>query len=423
MTVAGFYGDDFTGSVDALLQFRRAGLSGVLVTGPAVELDGERTDVVGIAGTARSMPTEQMAAEVVPALRRLQALGPRIVQYKACSTADSAPHTGSIGRVLELAIELFPGAPVPIVFAQPDAGRYTVFGHHFARDDGVVYRLDRQPTMSAHPVTPVHESDLRLHLAEQTALELGSLQWTSYDGPLVMDADEPGVVCDAVSDDHLDRLAQAILESRQRFVIGSGGISGAIGRCADVAKRLPPLTTEAAKASGPTLVLNGSRSRLTRRQVDAAVAAGWLVLDLFAKETPDRVQTALARGSGVLVDSSVGRRTVPSAEVEDRLAAIADTSLQQRSTDGPVRLVLSGGDTSGNVLRRLGAERLRIVAQPWGNVALCHASGPAPHLQNVELVLKGGQMGHVSLFDDIRLGRPSKEAACSPTPVPALTHE
>jgi uncharacterized protein YgbK (DUF1537 family) len=420
MTVAGFYGDDFTGSVDALLQFRRAGLSGVLITGPEVE--GESADVVGIAGTARSLPTEQMASEVVPSLQRLRDLGPQIVQYKACSTADSAPHTGSIGRVLELALELFPGSPVPIVFAQPDAGRYTFFGHHFARDDGVVYRLDRQPTMSTHPVTPVHESDLRLHLGEQTALELGGLHWPSYDdlGRLLDAARQPGVICDAVNDAQLDSLAEAILASqRQRFVIGSGGISGAIGRCANVAKRLPPLTTTVNKADGPTLVLNGSRSRLSRRQVDAAAAAGWFVLDLFAEETPERVHAALATGSGVLVDSSISRRSAPSAEVEDRLAAISDASLRQQN----IRLVLSGGDTSGNVLRRLGIERLRIVAQPWGNVALCHASGPAPHLQNVELVLKGGQMGHVSLFDDIRLGRPLKEAACSPTPVPAPTHE
>ncbi|MFI5696364.1 four-carbon acid sugar kinase family protein [Kribbella sp. NPDC051586] len=421
MTVAGFYGDDFTGSVDALLQFRRAGLSGVLITGPNV--DDESADVVGIAGTARSLPTEQMADEVVPSLQRLRELGARIVQYKACSTADSAPHTGSIGRVLELGVELFPGAPVPIVFAQPDAGRYTFFGHHFARDDGVVYRLDRQPTMSSHPVTPVHESDLRLHLSEQTAFELGALHWPSYDdlGRLLDEARQPGVVCDAVSDAQLDCLAQAILASpvRQRFVIGSGGISGALGRCADVPRRLPPLTSEVEEPDGPTLVLNGSRSSLTRRQIDAAAEIGWVVLDLFATGTPERVETALAKGAGVLVDSSITRRTVPSAEVEDELATIADTVLRQQNT----RLVLSGGDTSGNVLRRLGIERLRVVAQPWGNVALCQASGPAPHLQNVELVLKGGQMGHVSLFDDIRLGRPLKEAACSPTPVPALTHE
>ena len=427
MAVAAFYGDDLTGSVDALLQFRRAGLSGVLVTGPDVEVDVNATDVVGIAGTARSLPTGEMDAEVVPALRRLRGLGTRVVQYKACSTADSAPQTGSIGRVLELAVELFPSAPVPIVFAQPDAGRYTFFSHHFARDHDVVFRLDRQPTMSSHPVTPVHESDLRLHLGAQTELAIGGAHWPSYGDPvqlrrLLDEADESGVVCDAISDEELDRLAAAILTGRtgQRFVIGSGGISGALGRRLQVSDRLPSLPTDVEPATGPTLVLNGSRSRLTRVQVDAATAAGWPVLDLFEEDTTRLVQTALRAGAGVLVDSSMTDRSVPSAEVEHRLAAIADSSLRRQQN---TRLVLSGGDTSGNVLRRLGVERLGIAARPWGNVVLCHASGPAAHLQKVELVLKGGQMGHTSLFDDIRHGRSLKEAACSPTPVPALTLE
>lgn len=403
MVFAGFYGDDFTGSVDALLQFRRAGLSGVLVTAPDLAADHVGTDVVGIAGTARSLPTEQMAAEIVPALRPLRELDARVVQYKVCSTADSAPHIGSIGRVLELAVDLFPGPPVPIVFAQPDAGRYTFFSHHFARDDGTVFRLDRQPTMSAHPVTPVTESDLRLHLGAQTELELGAVHWPYGDLPgLLVDQAAAGVVCDAVSDEDLDRLATAILAGGQRFVIGSGGISGALGRQASVPRRLPPLTARIAPAGGPTLVLNGSRSRLTRRQVDAAAAAGWLVLDLFATDTRDRVRTALAAGTSVLVDSVIGGRKVPSATIEGALTAIGDTSLR---SDPRIRLVLSGGDTSGNVLRRLGVEQLRIAARPWGNVALCHASGPALHVQQLEVVLKGGQMGHASLFDDIRTGQ------------------
>jgi uncharacterized protein YgbK (DUF1537 family) len=402
MVFAGFYGDDFTGSVDALLQFRRAGLSGVLVTAPDLAADHDGTDVVGIAGTARSLPTGQMAAEVLPALEWLRELDARIVQYKACSTADSAPHTGSIGRVLELSVDLFPGRPVPIVFAQPDAGRYTLFSHHFARDDGTVYRLDRQPTMSRHPVTPVTESDLRLHFGAQTELELGAVHWPEYgDLPgLLADQTASGVVCDAADDEDLDRLATAILAGDgQRFVIGSGGISGALGRQAPVARRLPPLTTTIAPAAGPTLVLNGSRSQLTRRQVDAAAAAGWLVLDLFATDTAERVRTAT--GPGVLVDSVIGGRKVPSATIEEALAAIGASSLRR---DPNLRLVLSGGDTSGNVLRRLGVEQLRIAARPWGNVALCHASGA--DLPQLEIVLKGGQMGHTSLFDDIRTGQP-----------------
>jgi uncharacterized protein YgbK (DUF1537 family) len=43
-----------------------------------------------------------------------------------------------------------------------------MFGNLFATVAGATYRLDRHPTMSRHPVTPMDEADLRLHLARQT---------------------------------------------------------------------------------------------------------------------------------------------------------------------------------------------------------------------------------------------------------------
>ena len=109
-----------------------------------------------------------MDAELRPVLAALAALEPRIVQYKACSTADSSPTIGSLGRVIELGREHVSASARAVLFAQPDFGRYTVFGHHFAAEDGIVYRLDRQPTMSTHPSTPMTESDLAVHLARQT---------------------------------------------------------------------------------------------------------------------------------------------------------------------------------------------------------------------------------------------------------------
>ena len=51
--IVGVYGDDVTGSVDALLQYRRAGLRGALVTSPSrVGAVADRTDlpVVVVAG-------------------------------------------------------------------------------------------------------------------------------------------------------------------------------------------------------------------------------------------------------------------------------------------------------------------------------------------------------------------------------------
>ncbi|MEO3753139.1 four-carbon acid sugar kinase family protein [Streptomyces sp. B6B3] len=249
---AGFYGDDVTGSTDALAQYHRAGLRGLLLfdrpdPGELAALAGAY-DVVGVAGVARSLPTERMAEEVEPVLAALRAAGPRVVQYKMCSTADSSPRVGSLGRAIEIGRAVFGPAPVPVLAAQPEFGRYTAFGHHFAADGGTVYRLDRQPTMSRHPVTPMTEADLRVHLGRQTALPVGSLDLTAYELPaaeahrryrgLLTDGDWGAVVLDAVTDAHLRCAAELILAGGdQVYALGSGGLSHGLARA--LAEHLP----------------------------------------------------------------------------------------------------------------------------------------------------------------------------------------
>jgi hypothetical protein len=204
--------------------------------------------VVGVAGVARSLPTERMAEEVEPVLAALREAGPRVVQYKMCSTADSSPRVGSLGRAIEIGRAVFGPAPVPMLAAQPEFGRYTAFGHHFAADGGTVYRLDRQPTMSRHPVTPMTEADLRVHLGRQTALPVGSLDLTAYELPaaeahrryrgLLTDGDWGAVVLDAVTDAHLRCAAELILAGGdQVYALGSGGLSHGIA--AFLAESLP----------------------------------------------------------------------------------------------------------------------------------------------------------------------------------------
>ncbi|WP_260405775.1 four-carbon acid sugar kinase family protein, partial [Paenibacillus sp. 598K] len=170
-----YYGDDFTGSTDVLEALFRCGLRPVLfLDAPTEERLGDprfaATDACGVAGVGRSLSPEEMARELPAVLETLRRLGPAIVHYKICSTFDSAPHVGSIGKAAELGAALFGGRYVPILAGVPYLGRYTVFGHHFAAAGESVYRLDRHPTMSRHPVTPMAESDLRLHLAQQTEL-------------------------------------------------------------------------------------------------------------------------------------------------------------------------------------------------------------------------------------------------------------
>ena len=125
---------------------------------------------MGIAGTSRSQTPEWMDEHLPRHFSWLKQLGARFCHYKVCSTFDSAPHVGNIGRAIEIGRRVFGQSITPLVVGAPQLKRYTAFGHLFAGYQGETYRIDRHPVMSRHPVTPMDEADLRRHLARQTEL-------------------------------------------------------------------------------------------------------------------------------------------------------------------------------------------------------------------------------------------------------------
>lgn len=426
-----FYGDDFTGSVDVLLQLTRAGWRSRLLLGlpSAAELEraAEGVDALGIAGVARSLPTADIEAEVRPAFEALAALHPRVVQYKACSTADSSPTVGSIGRVIEVARDVFATRTVAVLFAQPDFGRYTSFGHHFAAEGGVVYRLDRQPTMSNHPVTPMHESELSRHLAAQTSLPIGSMHFTSYGDSQTIAAaleasTDAATVLDAVSDAQIDLVAHAIVQMTDAaasatpsptFVVGSGGLSAGIGRAFAAHGEAPSNATRAETPAlnppGAVLAVSGSRSPQTARQIAEARASGWTVLTLaLASADPvssvrDDALAELAAGRSVILctddETIAGDAAQIVTTIARHLGAVVEAALRAGATR---RVIVCGGDTSSHIVRLLGAESLSLAANPVENVVLCRAESAQPWLDGAELLLKGGQVGPGDLFERVR---------------------
>ncbi|TDO56124.1 uncharacterized protein YgbK (DUF1537 family) [Kribbella sp. VKM Ac-2571] len=403
MVEAAFYGDDFTGSTDAMVQFARVGLRAVLLVRlpSASELRelAERYDVIGVAGIARSLPPDEQEAELRPVLEALRDLGPRVLQYKVCSTADSSPTRGSIGRALEIGREVCGPAVVPILIAQPELGRYTVFSHHFAAEAGIIHRLDRQPTMSTHPSTPMHESDLRHHLSHQTTLPLTALHLTAYSNlattvqPPAMPSGVGAVVLDALTDADLRALGTMILRDgpagEVRFVIGSGGMSRAL------ALALRPgggaVGSGTSGAGGPVLVVSGSQSRRTAEQIEHARSAGWIVLP-FADDAPRKAVAAIAAGAdGVVVHTN----ELSPDNLSQVPAGLADLVRKAAVR----RVVVAGGDTSGQVLRQLDVTALELARSLCPGVHLCHAT--SPYLD--EVLLKPGQLGPVTLFTDFQL--------------------
>ncbi|MCU0624704.1 MAG: hypothetical protein MUF53_12705 [Gemmatimonadaceae bacterium] len=449
-----FYGDDFTGSTDALEVLAFAGLSVALFLSPptpdALRRFG-RLDAIGVAGDSRGMtPTEMDAALPGP----LQALA-RIattVHYKVCSTFDSAPDIGSIGRVIAIARREIGAGTVPIVAGNPALGRYCLFGHLFARSgtDGKVYRIDRHPIMSRHPVTPMDEADLAVHLGRQADLTIDKLTLADLDrGREAVDAvfaallagPAQALLLDAATPAHLTELGRLLeLEARRRerlFVVGSSGVQYALTQWWK-ANGLPPQDTgrfDRFPAVDRLLAVSGSASRLTAMQIDAAVAAGFAELPVNARELIDDtrwrqacstvVDVAVARlseGRSVLLHTARGPDDRRIDEMLDALAATGLTPAAARHEGGrklgqrlgevtkailarvPLRRVLlSGGDTSSQVTQVLAPEALTIAARLAPGAPLCRLhSGDA--LDGLEVALKGGQMGDKDFFEVARRG-------------------
>ena len=235
-----YYGDDFTGSTDVMEALATAGVRTVLFLKPPTPKElaafpGLRA--FGVAGASRTMSPREMDRSLPTIFRALHRSGAAIVHYKVCSTFDSSPEVGSIGHVIDLGQRIFHSPTVPLVVGAPVLGRYCVFGNLFARSglDTEPYRLDRHPTMVRHPVTPMQESDLRVHLGKQTrrSVELFDvLKLESADPELAFQkalAKPPGILLfDTLREEHLPLIGEMIWKQAQaRAPLFCGGIVGA----------------------------------------------------------------------------------------------------------------------------------------------------------------------------------------------------
>ena len=125
-----------------------------------------------------------MDAHLPPVFEALAELNAPVNHYKVCSTLDSSPTVGSIGRAIDLGVPIFgkrTGAASwqPMVVAAPEIGRYQAFGHLFAAYGDSVFRLDKHPVMRTHPVTPMDEADVRVHVARQTSRPIGLVDFVA----------------------------------------------------------------------------------------------------------------------------------------------------------------------------------------------------------------------------------------------------
>jgi len=283
--------------------------------------------------------------------------------------------------------------------------------------------------MSRHPVTPMREADLRAHLAAQTQIKIGLVDVTVLESGTASEAVASLIATghEAVLFDTIDAQTQAsagamlwsLAQQAPLFSASSSGLTAALISAWNTLNIVTERAVrEPIRAVKPLLVLSGSCSAVSERQIRYALAHGYhgIPLDpeaLLGAVNPARAAAleaatqSLVNGCDTVLYTALGTPTAPVQG--DRLGVALGTLLRDilaRSLAHamPVRRVLlCGGDTASHAIQQLGLYALTWVASLQPGAPLCRAHADS-ELDRLELILKGGQVGTEDFFDVVRGG-------------------
>jgi|tagenome__1003787_1003787.scaffolds.fasta_scaffold20971836_4 uncharacterized protein YgbK (DUF1537 family) len=382
--------DDLTGAADAGVPFARAGFT------TAIAFDRprrERADVLALSTESRDLPVRLAERAVRTALGavfgRDGAHRPAWIYKKM----DSALRGHPVEELL-VTMQVARVQRVIVAPALPSQGRTTVGG--IVYDHGVPLaetdlgrehgRQNLVALFQRASRVPVRSIDLATVRAEPIMLRTA----LSTPGAWI-------VVADAETESDLEAIATVGISAGIRLFAGSAGLTGVL------AQRLPIHQLErppdAIVTGKPVLVVAGSRHEATRRQLEAAVAAGACLIRLEQRHIEEgaddsgEIQRALAAALGgqhPVIVTTIGLAPVlaGSPSVAATLAeAVALPDLGELIGG----VVLTGGDVAAAVCGAMGVQTiwLRGEVQP----AIPWASLGGGRLEGMPVVTKAGSFG------------------------------
>jgi uncharacterized protein YgbK (DUF1537 family) len=411
----GAIADDMTGATDLALMLGKQGMSAVQYIGlPEADTIVNDAQAAVVALKSRTIPVDQAVSESLSACDWLLDQGVQQIFFKYCSTFDSTDK-GNIGPVAKALMNRLESQITIFCPAFPQNGRTVYMGHLFV---GEVLLSDS--SMRHHPLTPMRDSNLVSLLGKQVEApqEVGLIPYSCVEqgAPAIrkclyrlIDEHCRYAVVDALTDRHLMMIGEACKDLK--LITGGSGV--ALGLPANY-NSLGILDTSGglarlAKIEGGTVVLSGSCSAATRRQVSRmadhhparfidplALADG----SLHIKELVEWAASSLKQES-VLIYSTTEPNQVATVQsklgrdqaghlVEQAFARLAEGLCQS----GVKKWIVAGGETSGAVLKALGVKALRIGPEiapgvPWTtsdeDLSIC-------------LALKSGNFGDDDFF-------------------------
>ncbi|MCO4159001.1 D-threonate kinase [Citrobacter amalonaticus] len=404
--------DDFTGSNDTGVQLAKKGARTEVMLTPT-QKPSRRADVLVINTESRAIPAAQAAQAVQQALAPwCEGVTAPLVYKKIDST-----FRGNVGAEVTAAMRAANRTLAVIAAAIPAAGRTTRDGLCLVNGTPLL-----ETEFASDPKTPIISSRIAELVTLQSDIPVHEVSLDDVRGGrlsalLVAFAAEGEcmVVVDAVEDRDLSLIAHAICEQEALpLLVGAAGLANA----------LPVRLFMQEKQALPVLVVAGSMSEATRRQVNKALCqdrakvvdidASRLASADFEQEIASVVEQACAllsrqhhtilRTSRCADDrqmidtlcASVGMsRQALGERLSQRLGIITLRIIEQARIGG---LFLTGGDIATAVASALGAEGYRIQSE----VAPCIPCGTFVNseIDDLPVITKAGGFGSDSTLCD-----------------------
>jgi 3-dehydrotetronate 4-kinase len=402
LIVLGCIADDFTGATDLANNLVRAGMRVVLsvdVPDPNQQVDA---DAVVVALKSRTVAAAAAVKLSLDACRWLRKQGAGQIYFKICSTFDSTAK-GNIGPVIEALMDDLDCDFSIATPAFPENGRTVVHGHLFLGDT-----LLSDSGMRHHPLTPMTDANLvrvlQAQLDPSKGRKVGLIDYRTVvqSAEVIrrrMDELKAGgisiAIVDALSDDDLGRLAEALRDSP--FLTAGSGLGSGLPRNWDF---LPGNPITLPPARGRRAILAGSCSLATNAQVQRFLRDGG---EAYALQPTADLELQIAKVLAwadacwqteaelpLLVYSTAEPERVDPANaplIEQTMAALARAFVER----GVGILVVAGGETAGICVQALGIRQLQIGPQIDPGVPWCYAGG-------LHLALKSGNFGSPDFF-------------------------
>lgn len=411
MNTAPFIGaiaDDLTGATDLALTLSRGGMHVRQVVGIPDQLDELRgAEAVVISLKSRTIPVAEAVDLSRRAAEKLLGAGARQLFFKYCSTFDST-NQGNIGPVIQALLALIGDDSTLACPAFPTNSRTIYKGHLFVGDI-----LLSESSMKDHPLTPMRDANLVRVLQHQTDLKVSLIDIASVrSDPEALKSQLDNLAGIAIIDALDDADLRAIGAAAADLKLITGGSGVALGlpdnfKCTGRASA----AKNSNKITGRSVVLAGSCSEATRRQISVAIDAGMPsfridpvdivsgvqtvadALSFVHSALPDHIPVIYASAAPELVaqnQKTLGRERA-GAVVEEFLATLSiglvDTGFH--------RLIVAGGESSGAIINALEVTSLDIGPEidpgvPW---MTSYRNGT-----RLALALKSGNFGAEDFF-------------------------